>query len=85
VGGVLDGGVVGGGISAVGGREQLKSMVNHSVGCQEHPVPKVRDRTRIRSAIIYFLFTLFIAGLIIACESDADKRVACCETPAPSL
>ena len=73
-GGGSAGGVSGGGVSTEGAGEQLKSMVNHSAGCQEHPVPKARDKMRIIRTTICFLFTLFIVGSIIALESGENKR-----------
>ncbi len=72
-GGGSAGGVSGGGVSTEGAGEQLKSRVNHSAGCQEHPVPKARGRMRARRTTISFIFTLFIAS-IIACEPNGNKR-----------
>ncbi len=74
-GGGSAGGVSGGGVSTAGAGEQLKSRVNHSAGCQEHPVPKARGRMRIRRTTISFIFTLFIFGSIIACEPNGNKRL----------
>lgn len=73
-GGSSAGGVSGGGVSNEGAGEQLKSMVNHSLGGREHPTPNARGRMRIRRTTICFIFTLFIFGSIIALESGENKR-----------
>ncbi len=59
-----DAGAGGGGVSTEGGGEQLKSMVNHSLGGRAHPALKVRDnKISIRGTTICFIFTLFIVKL----------------------
>ncbi len=63
MGGGAGGGVVGGGVSAVGGGVS-------TMGGRKHPTLKAREKISIRGTTICFIFTLFIAGSIIALESS---------------